>query len=153
MEVIVSKDYPSFNGDSIRFTFRPDHLPGNIDKQIKAPFQDMSICEVNADDLLDTLPSSTFVGGPPKTHKTYQIRIPGSFYEFESESMDTIAVITCEQDKIVMRSDLVLPEALSRLTEVYDVVYQTLSDAMHGKYLSMNSCQEKRLLALKPARP
>lgn len=151
MHVILSKDYPKFNGANIQFTFDPSHLPWNIDKEIKAPFQDMTISQVDADDLDDALPAATFFEGRPKLFKTYRVQIPGAFYEHVNEDMDTIAVITCEQDQIVMRSDLLGPDTHSRLVEVFVAVYSALTNAMNEQFLGAHADRERRLLKLERA--
>jgi uncharacterized protein YfeS len=111
------------------------------------PFQNLWLSEIEVEDI----PEGAIEDPAPSVARAFLIEMPGTFYEHVDEDRDTVALITCEPDQIVMRSDMITAEVQSRLVQIFTEVYRALADAaVQNRSASMSSA-EQRLMELKPA--
>jgi hypothetical protein len=147
MKSVYSHKYPTVNGEIITFNLGPWDIPSDITKDITLPFEKVFLSEIDPSDL----PREKFSEqDAPRVFRAFAINIPGAFYEHVSEDLDTIGVIACQADAIVLLTNMHSVAAQERLFVVFASVYEKMAEAMQEYRAQLSSDAEERFLSFEP---
>jgi hypothetical protein len=116
-----------------------------VEQDIKLPYEKIFLSEIEADET----PQEKFSDAAlPKIYRAFAIKIPGTFYEHVNEDLETIGIIACEADQMVLLTDMFSVAAQERLFVVFACIYENMSIAMKQHRQNYSSNTEERFLAL-----